>query len=76
MYFRNIALLVVSITPQLQAQCMSCCVCIYFRNNDIILKKLSYLATYDALSLVNHKAQLPLAWVHMVDICTVLINSW
>ena len=37
---------------------------------------LSSLATYDALSLVNHKAQLHLVWFHMVDICTALINSW
>ena len=37
---------------------------------------LSSLATYDALSLVNHKAQLHLVWVNMVDICTALINSW
>ena len=37
---------------------------------------LSSLATYDALSLVNHKAQLNLVWVHMVDICPALINSW
>ena len=37
---------------------------------------ISSLATFDALSLVNHKAQLHLVWVHMVDICTALINSW
>ena len=37
---------------------------------------LSYLATYDALPLVNHKVQLHLVWVHMIDICTALINSW
>jgi hypothetical protein len=37
---------------------------------------LSSLATYDALSLVNHKAQLHLVWVKMVDICTALINTW
>ena len=36
---------------------------------------LSTLATYDALSLVNHKAQLHLAWVPMVYICTTLING-
>jgi hypothetical protein len=36
---------------------------------------LSSLATYDALCLVNYKAQLHLVWVHMVDICTALINS-
>ena len=37
---------------------------------------LSSLATHDDLSLANHKAQLHLVWVHMVDICTALINSW
>ena len=37
---------------------------------------LSSLETYDAFSLVNHKAQLNLVWVHMVDICTALKNSW
>jgi hypothetical protein len=34
------------------------------------------LATYDALSLVNHTAQLHLVWLHIVDICTALVNSW
>ena len=34
------------------------------------------LATYDALSLVHHKARLYLAWVHIVDMCTALVNSW
>ena len=37
---------------------------------------LSSLATNDHWSLVNHKARLHLVWVHMVDICTALINSW
>ena len=37
---------------------------------------LSSLATYDALSLVNHKGRLHLVWVTMVDICTALIYSW
>ena len=37
---------------------------------------LSSLATYDALSLVHHKARLYLAWVHIVDMCTALVNSW
>ena len=36
---------------------------------------LSSLATYDALSLVNHKARLHLVWVHMAYICTALING-
>ena len=37
---------------------------------------LSSLATYDASSLVNHKGRLHLVWLHMVDICTALKNSW
>ena len=37
---------------------------------------LSYLATYDALSLVHHKARLYLTLVHIVDMCTALVNSW
>ena len=37
---------------------------------------LSSLATYDALSLVHHKARLYLAWVHIVDMCTALVNCW
>ena len=37
---------------------------------------LSSLATYDALSLVNHKAWVHLVWVYMVDIGTALTNSW
>ena len=36
----------------------------------------SSLAVYDALSLVYHKAWLYLFWVHLVDICTALKNSW
>jgi hypothetical protein len=37
---------------------------------------LSSLETCDAFSLVIHKAQLNVVWVHMVDICTALKNSW
>ena len=36
----------------------------------------SSFATYDALSLVNHKAKLHLVWLHIVDICSALVNSW
>ena len=36
---------------------------------------LSSLATYDPLSLVNYKARLHLVWVHMVYVCTTLING-
>ena len=36
---------------------------------------LSSVATYDALSLVNHKARLNLVWVQMVYMCTALING-
>ena len=35
----------------------------------------SSLATYDAWSLVNHKARLNLVLVHMVYICTALIDG-
>ena len=37
---------------------------------------LSSLDTYDALSLVDHKAQLHLVWLHIVDIFSALVNSW
>ena len=37
---------------------------------------MSSLATYDALSLVNHRAHLHLIWLHIVDIFTALVNSW
>ena len=36
---------------------------------------LSSLATYDALSLENHKARFHLVWIHIVFICTALING-
>ena len=39
-------------------------------------KNLSSLATYDDLSLVSHKAQLHLFWLHIVDVFTALANSW
>jgi hypothetical protein len=37
---------------------------------------LSHLATYDPLSLVNHKAQPNSVWIYIVDIFTALIDSW
>ena len=36
---------------------------------------LSSIATYNALSLVHHKAQLCLVWLHIVDLFTALVNS-
>ena len=36
---------------------------------------LSSSATYHALSLVHHKAWFYLVWVHIVDMCTALVNS-
>ena len=37
---------------------------------------LSSLAKYDALSLVNHKDQLHLVWLRIVDTFTASVNSW
>ena len=34
------------------------------------------LATYDALSLGNHKAQPNLVWLYIVDIFTAMVNIW